>query len=50
MAQNPKKPAGKRRPTPKVAGHTRGAARPDADQATTDSGVSASPLPEVRGA
>lgn len=41
MAQNPKKPAGKRRPTPKVAGHTR-AGRPEPDEVTTDTGVSPS--------
>ncbi len=57
MAQNPKKPAGKRRPTPKVAGHTR-AGRPEPDEVTTDTGVSPSQpdeataplLPEERGA
>ncbi|MHC3003451.1 hypothetical protein [Gordonia sp. GN26] len=41
MAQNPKKPAGKRRPTPKVAGHTR-PGRPESDEVTTDTGVSPS--------
>ncbi|MDV6313398.1 hypothetical protein R3Q15_16105 [Gordonia amicalis] len=41
MAPTPNQPPRKRRPTPKVAGHTR-AARSDADEVATESGVSLS--------
>lgn len=46
MAQNPKKPAGKRRPTPKVAGHTR-PVRPESDEVTADTGVTPSTSDEA---
>ncbi|AZZ83377.1 hypothetical protein C5O27_21930 [Gordonia alkanivorans] len=46
MAQNPRKPAGKRRPTPKVAGHTR-PVRPESDEVTTDTGVTPSTSDEA---
>ncbi|MDH3052071.1 hypothetical protein QEN42_19760 [Gordonia alkanivorans] len=49
MAQNPKKPAGKRRPTPKVAGHTR-ATQPGQTPDAPEVDASAPSLPEVQGA